>query len=107
MTNIEMEEKLSEQGFSAREIALLKHRVEQDTTTYQALLIDLRKRFIGCVIFLLVVLFYFGGAYFIRGQSDFLSTILTLIFTLIVFWFLAPLKLGAKAYLFIRNNSYL
>ncbi|MDN4627085.1 hypothetical protein [Erwinia sp. PsM31] len=107
MTNSEMEEKLSEQGFSAKEIALLKHRVEQDTTTYQALLIDLSRRFIGALILLAVVIFFYMSGFFIREHTDVTAVLITLGFTFIVTWYVAPLKLGAKAYFFRRRNRYL
>ncbi|MCX8958133.1 hypothetical protein [Erwinia psidii] len=106
MKNIEMEKKLADGGFTSKEIALLKNRIEKDNTTWHELLVDLRKRFLGGMVFLLVAFFLMGSDFFMRKDSDLLSMLLTLIFTSVVFWFVIPLKLGGKAFLFIRRNSH-
>jgi len=56
-------EKLVEHGFNSKEIAFLKNRVERDATTYQAVLIGLRKRFIGCIFIGCAYLFLLGLFY--------------------------------------------
>jgi len=47
-------------GFNSKEIAFLKNRVERDATTYQAILIGLRKRFIGCIFYWLCLFILVG-----------------------------------------------
>lgn len=105
MTNIEMEKKLADSGFTSKEIALLRFMTERDATTYQILISELRKRFIGGVIFLFIAFALMSGSYFIREDGDLFSTVITLAFTSLVIWYVAPLKIGAKAFRFIKKNN--
>jgi len=50
-------------GFNSKETAFLKNRVERDAAKYQAILIVLRKRFIGCIFIDYAYLFWLGLFY--------------------------------------------
>jgi len=50
-------------GFNSKKIAFLRNRVERDATTYQAILIGLRKRFIGYIFIGCAYLFWLGLFY--------------------------------------------
>lgn len=100
-----MEKKLAEGGFTSKEIALLRFMTERDSTTYQVLISELSKRFIGSVVFLFIVFALMSSSYFFREDGDLFSTSITLVFVFIVFWYVAPLKIGAKAYKFTKKNN--
>ena len=97
--------KLIQEGFTAKEMALLKERIEKDTTTYQPLLIDMKRRFIVCVTFLAVFVVIYGFGFYINTDGDYFSLSVTVIMVFAVMWFVVPLKSGAKSYLFIRKNN--
>ncbi|WP_158784817.1 hypothetical protein [Pantoea sp. BAV 3049] len=107
MNNIEMEKKLADEGFTSKEIAILKNLIERDATTYQELLIDLRKRFIGGVIILAIVFLFYGSGFLVRDDTDYIAVAITLLVVFIATWYVAPLKLGAKAYFLIKKNRHL
>lgn len=107
MNNIEIEKKLVEEGFTAKEMAILKERVELDSTTYQSLLVDLSKRFIAGIVILAIVYIFYGAGYFFRDDESLTVLVIMFAFVFAVVWFLAPLKLGAKAYFFRKRNPYL
>ena len=107
MTDFEIEEKLSEGGFNRKEIALLKFMTERDSTTYQVLIVELSKRFIGGVALLVIILGFYGSSIFFRENTDLVVTALVLTFAFVAVWFVAPLKLGARAYFFRKKNPQL
>ncbi|MCX8959604.1 hypothetical protein [Erwinia psidii] len=107
MNNIEMEKKLAEDGFNRKEIALLKFMTERDSTTYQVLIVELSKRFVGAIALLVIIFGFYGSSIFLREDTDFFVLTLVLAFAFIAVWFVAPLKLGAKAYFFRKKYPQL
>lgn len=103
MTNIEMEKKLADGGFTSKEIALLRFMTERDSTSYQILLVELKRRFIGAMIFLAIFLSIYCYGILKITDGDYFSSVVTVIFVVLVVWFLAPLKLGAKSFFFLRK----
>lgn len=107
MNNIEMEKKLADGGFNRKEIALLKFMTERDSTTYRVLIVELSRRFIGAIILLVIIFGFYGSSIFLREDTDLVVLAIVLGFAFVAVWFVAPLKLGAKAYFFRKKNPQL
>ncbi|WP_297200288.1 hypothetical protein [uncultured Pluralibacter sp.] len=101
------ESELSEYGFTEKEVSRLSEiltRPENKNDTYFTLLNDLRKRFwggiIGVVIAFIIAIFWFLNF----EKNDFTYPIIIL-FLLIVIYKLTPFPMALKAYKFYLKNK--
>ncbi|WP_261644206.1 hypothetical protein [Erwinia mallotivora] len=104
MNNIDYEQKLAENGFTAKDIAAMRQYLGQDGATYPSLLGELRVRFItSCIIIAIIIA---GLIYtLLYENSDYLfGYILAMIITGPIFYFMTPMKLGCKAFLYKMKN---
>lgn len=103
MNNIEFEEKLARNGFTSKDIAAMRQYLGKDGATYPSLLGELRGRFIvSCV--LLAILTSVWIFYIFNGdKAEVLSFSFTMLVVIPIFYFMTPMKLGFKAFMFKKK----
>ncbi|QKJ86542.1 hypothetical protein PMPD1_1589 [Paramixta manurensis] len=94
---------LHEQGFTAKDIAILRQYVEQDGVTYLSLLKELRKRLIVMSIFTLCM-FVLWACMAIFEYHQLFSFSITMLFFLVIVYIMTPVRLATKAYLFLKKE---
>ena len=102
----EFEQKLYNNGFSAKDIGKLKSIIKKDESkkdTLQSLVIDLSKRFWGGVIALVILMLIGLGGVFNADASHAIPYIIVLTSAFLVVYFFTPLKLTWKSYKFVRR----
>jgi len=102
----EFEQELYNNGFSAKDIGKLKSIIKKDESkkdTLQSLVIDLSKRFWGCVIALVILMLIGLDGIFNADASNAIPYIIILTFAFLVVYFVTPLKLTWKSYKFVRK----
>jgi cation transporter-like permease len=105
----DFEQKLLENGFSAKNIGKLKSIINKDESkkdTLQSLVIDLSKRFWGGVIALVILALIGLNGIFNADSSNAIPYIIVLTFAFFVVYFVTPLNLAWKSYKFIRKNKH-
>lgn len=105
----DFEQKLLDNGFSAKNIGKLKSIINKDESkkdTLQSLVIDLSKRFWGGVIALVILALIGLNGIFNADSSNAIPYIIVLTFAFLVVYFVTPLNLAWKSYNFIRKNKY-
>ncbi|MDF7679531.1 hypothetical protein PT300_02445 [Enterobacteriaceae bacterium ESL0689] len=102
MNESENEEKLCQHGFTRKEIALLRTIAIREKETYLSLLMDLKSRFIRACVFLPFI----NSLLLLQCLSDDdpgFFIVVAIFFSVLACVF-APLKLGLKAFTFLRKN---
>lgn len=105
----DFEQKLLDNGFSAKNIGKLKSIINKDESkkdTLQSLVIDLSKRFWGGVIALVILALIGLNGIFNADSSNSIPYIIVLTFAFFVVYFVTPLNLSWKSYKFIRKNKH-
>lgn len=104
MNNIEMEQKLAKHGFTGKDITALRQYLSKDGTTYSVLLEELRKRFLVSIVLLVVIAAGFVWTVAYEDRESIISYAITIVIVFVIFYIFTPLRLGFKAFRFIRNN---
>ncbi|HEN3280922.1 TPA: hypothetical protein U5D21_002773 [Yersinia enterocolitica] len=108
MTELEMENKLLDHGFTDKNIAHMRKiilRDETQTETYSTLLEDLKKRFwAGCFIcaIFLTVMIVFILKYTVSEMSSYL---IVMSFGLYATYYIIPMNLAWKAYRYLSKEE--
>ncbi|WP_158150818.1 hypothetical protein [Pantoea ananatis] len=105
----DFEQKLLDNGFSAKNIGKLKSIINKDESkkdTLQSLVIDLSKRFWGGVISLVILALIGLNGIFNADSSNAIPYIIVLTFAFFVVYFVTPFNLAWKSYKFIRKNKH-
>ncbi|MDH0052832.1 hypothetical protein [Pantoea ananatis] len=105
----DFEQKLLDNGFSAKNIGKLKSIINKDESkkdTLQSLVIDLSKRFWGGGIALVILALIGLNGIFNADSSNAIPYIIVLTFGFFVVYFVTPLNLAWKSYKFIRKNKH-
>ncbi|EPE4165728.1 membrane protein [Yersinia bercovieri] len=108
MTESEMENKLLDNGFTAKNIAHMRKIISRDDTqkeTYSSLLKDLKKRFFaGCLIcaIFLTVLVIFIIKYSVSETSSYL---IVMFFGLFATYYIIPMNLAWKSYRYLCKEE--
>lgn len=108
MTELEMEKKLLENGFTAKNIEHMRKIISRDDEqkeTYLSLLKDLKKRFwAGCLIcaIFLIVLIVFILKYSVSETSSYL---IVMIFSLYATYYIIPMNLAWKSYRYLNKEE--
>ncbi|MCH9271058.1 hypothetical protein [Pantoea ananatis] len=105
----DFEQKLLDNGFSAKNIGKLKSIINKDESkkdTLQSLVIDLSKRFWGGVIALVILALIGLNGIFNADSSNAIPYIIVLTFAFFVVYFVTPLNLAWKSYKIIRKNKH-
>lgn len=103
----DFEQKLLDNGFSAKNIGKLKSIINKDESkkdTLQSLVIDLSKRFWGGVIALIILAIIGLDGIFNADSSNAIPYIIVLTFAFFVVYFVTPIKLAWKAYRFTSKD---
>lgn len=103
----EFEQKLYNNGFSAKDIGKLKNIIKKDESkkdSLQSLVLDLSKRFWGGVIALVILMLIGLDGIFNADASNAIPYIIVLTFAFLVVYFVTPLSLAWKANRFIRKT---
>lgn len=101
------EQKLLENGFSAKDIGKLKSIIKRDesqTDSLKSLVLDLSKRFWGGVICIAIIASVFAYGIYKGHNESLVSYGIVLIIGVIIVYFVIPLNLAWKAHCFIRKN---
>jgi hypothetical protein len=104
MNNIDMEKKLAKHGFTKKDIAALRQHLEKGGATYSVLLEELRKRFLVSTVLLTIIAAGFVWTVAYEDRESIISYAITLVIVFLVFYVFTPLRLGFKAFRFIRKN---
>ena len=105
----DFEQKLLDNGFSAKNIGKLKSIINKDESkkdTLQSLVIDLSKRFWGGVIALVILALIGLNGIFNADSSNAIPYIIVLTFAFFVVYFVTPLNLAWKSYKFMRKHKH-
>ena len=101
------EQKLLENGFSAKDIGKLKSIIKRDesqTDSLKSLVLDLSKRFWGGVVCIAIIASVFAYGIYKGHNESLVSYGIVLIIGVIIVYFVIPLNLAWKAHCFIRKN---
>ncbi|CQD42361.1 hypothetical protein [Yersinia mollaretii] len=109
MTELEMEKKLLENGFTAKNIEHMRKiisRDEEQKETYSSLLKDLKKRFFGgCLIFVILftplIIMLFNN----YTTDELSSYIIALVFGLYITYYIVPVNLAWKSYRYLSKEE--
>lgn len=109
MIESEMENKLLNKGFTAKNIAHMRKIISRDDTqkeTYSSLLIDLKKRFFAgcliCAILFTPLIFMMFNDY---TSDEIFSYLVALIFGLFMTYYITPMNLVWKLYRYLSNKG--
>lgn len=102
-----MENKLRQAGFTDKEIDFIHKWSGREKTPFHVVIKELYRVFVGVSIILIVLSFV--AVYEFFHHDDFTGFFIGYLFAVLLFFIFAPMKLGAKVFLFIRKNgnSYL
>jgi hypothetical protein len=107
MNSAEMEKVLYNHGFSPKDIAALRQHVNKRHISYLVLLEELQKRFIGCCILILILVGFWIKVWITGSQEDIEAYSFAAFLGIVILYFLAPMKLAVKAFLFLKRNRHL
>jgi len=105
MNKLQIEQLLRQEGFTPKEISVIRQHAEKEAYPYPWLLSQLSKRFVVSIILLLIL---FAGFIFTLSHGTHESLVSYSITFLIGFGILyvfVPLKPAYKAFLFTRKHS--
>ncbi|WP_312776714.1 hypothetical protein [Pseudescherichia sp.] len=104
MNAFEMEKNLHGSGFSGKDITALRHYIEKEGSSYPGLLSELNIRFIAAMILVLIMtgVWIYTVAY--KDQVTIIAYSITMLIVAPIFYFLTPLKLGYKAFRYMRKR---
>jgi membrane protein YdbS with pleckstrin-like domain len=103
MNTFEIERKLSLSGFSAKDMAALRRQLGNSGSTYPALLRDLNIRFIASMVLALILaaVWIYTIMY---NNIAIISYSITMLIVAPIFYIFTPMKLGYKAFRYMRKN---
>ena len=102
----DMNGELFKSGFNRKQILTIKKYSLKDGVHYTKILADLRKRFIAsCLMFL--VLFALFISEFFSENGDVESYLVAMFVGALIIFFMAPIPLSWKSYIFFRKNPQL
>lgn len=104
MNIFEIEKKLVESGFNAKDIASLRMQAEKSGTTYPALLKELSIRFIAAFILVIILAIVWVYTFIYKDSLAITSYSITMIIIAPIFFIFTPMKLGYKAFQYSRRK---
>lgn len=106
MNKMEIEELLLKEGFTKKEVSVIRQHAEKDGYPYSWLLSQLKKRFIVSLILIIILLA--GLVYTIHNgtQQNLVSYSITLLAGLGILYVFIPLKPAYKAYRFMKKHGH-
>lgn len=103
MNNIEFEEKLARNGFTGKDIAAIRQYLGEDGATYPSLLGELRRRFIVFCVLLAILASVWIFYIFTGDKAEILSYSFTMLVVIPIIYFMTPMKLSFKAFMFKKK----
>ncbi|MFL6615250.1 MAG: hypothetical protein ACJ8LD_16205 [Pantoea agglomerans] len=106
MNKLDIEKMLLEEGFTPKEVSVIRQHAEKDGYHYTWLLSQLKKRFIVAMILIAILLA--GLIYTISSgiQENIVSYSITLLAGFTILYTFIPLKPAYKAFKFLRKHSH-
>ncbi|MEN4790608.1 hypothetical protein ABEG93_06985 [Pantoea agglomerans] len=106
MNKLDIEKMLLEEGFTSKEVSVIRQHAEKDGYHYTWLLSQLKKRFIVAMILIAILLA--GLIYTISSgiQENIVSYSITLLAGFTILYTFIPLKPAYKAFKFFRKHSH-
>ena len=107
MNKKKIEEMLLKEGFTQKEVSVIRQHADKNGYPYPWLLSQLKKRFIAAMILIAILLA--GLIYTIRSgtQENLVSYSITLLAGFTILYIFIPLKLAYKAFKFSRKDSHI
>jgi hypothetical protein len=104
MNAFEIERKLSLSGFSAKDMAALRRQLGNSGSTYPALLRELNIRFIASMVLALILAAVWIYTIMYNTNIAIISYSITMLIVAPIFYIFTPMKLGYKAFRYMRKN---
>ncbi|QXG55618.1 hypothetical protein KTJ90_05630 [Pantoea jilinensis] len=104
MNIFEIEEKLAENGFNAKDIAALRMQAEKSGTTYPALLKELSIRFIASMVLVAILAIVWIYTLMYKDSLAVTSYSITMLIIAPIFYIFTPMKLGYKSFRYTRRK---
>jgi hypothetical protein len=100
----EIERKMLENGFAAKDMCIFRHYMEKDSLlTHLLLLHELKRRFIGVGCFSLLLMLVWLWQYINADHLAFLCFSAAMFFYLLAAYIMIPFGLGLKSVRFLRK----
>jgi len=104
MNIFEIEQRLAENGFRAKDIAALRMQAEKSGSTYPALLKELSIRFVAALILAIILSIVWVYTFIYKDNLAITSYSITMLIIAPIFYFFTPIKLGYKAFRYSRKK---
>lgn len=104
MNAFEMEKNLHESGFTGKDITALRHYIEKESSSYHELLSELKIRFIAAMVLVLILTVVWLYTIMYKDQITIITYSITMLIVSPIFYFFTPLKLGYKAFRYMRKK---
>lgn len=104
MNTFDFERKIAENGFSAKDIVALRRQAEKSGTTYPALLKELSIRFIAALTLVIILAIVWVYTFIYKDSLAITSYSITMIIIAPIFYIFTPMRLGYKAFQFLRRK---
>ncbi|MGC0798079.1 hypothetical protein A7P61_10150 [Pantoea agglomerans pv. betae] len=104
MNIFEIERRLAESGFNAKDISALRMQAEKSGTTYPALLKELSLRFIASMLLVIILAVVWIYTFIYKDCLAITSYSITMLIIAPIFYIFTPMKLGYKSFLYTRKK---
>lgn len=104
MNIFEIERRLAESGFNAKDISALRMQAEKSGTTYPALLKELSLRFIASMLLVIILAIVWIYTLMYKDSLAITSYSITMLIIAPIFYIFTPMKLGYKSFLYTRKK---
>ncbi|WP_430707753.1 hypothetical protein [Pantoea allii] len=104
MNIFEFEKKLVENGFNAKDIAVLRMQAEKSGTTYPALLKELSIRFVTASILVIILAIVWIYTLIYKDSLAITSYSITMLITAPIFYIFTPMRLGYRVFRYSRKK---
>ncbi|MBT8499014.1 hypothetical protein DH20_04145 [Pantoea agglomerans] len=104
MNVFEIERRLAESGFKAKDIAALRMQAEKSGTTYPALLKELSLRFIASMLLVIILAMVWIYTLIYKDSLAITSYSITMLIIAPIFYIFTPMKLGYKSFRYTRKK---
>ncbi|AXF78355.1 hypothetical protein LU604_21280 [Erwinia tracheiphila] len=104
MNIFEIEQRLAENGFRAKDIAALRMQAEKSGSTYPALLKELSIRFVAALILVIILSIVWVYTFIYKDNLAIASYSITMLIIAPIFYIFTPMKLGYKAFRYSRKK---
>lgn len=104
MNVFEIERRLAESGFNAKDIAALRMQAEKSGTTYPVLLKELSLRFIASMLLVIILTVVWIYTFIYKDSLAITSYSITMLIIAPIFYIFTPMKLGYKSFRYTRKK---